>query len=82
MIFFNPKNPEIEKIFNRLITYPGISIDRNLARDISRHKTIRRLREKNHMFIARDQNKNKTILFFPPNVKVEKQNNGFIFKIF
>ena len=82
MIYFNPCNPEIEKIFNRLIQYPGVTIDRNIARNISRYKTIRLLREKNNIYIARDTNKNKTLLFFPPNVKIEKYKNGFKFEIF
>jgi hypothetical protein len=82
MIHFHPSNPEIEKIFNRLLQYPGVSVEHKLAQDISRNKTIRLLRRKNHLFIGRDYNKHKTIIFFPPNVKVKKNGDNFFFEIF
>lgn len=83
MIQFHPPTLEIEKIFNRLTKYPAVSINHTIAQDISRNKVIRYLRSKNHMYIGRDYNKHKTILFFPPNVKVKKTDkNSFIFEIF
>jgi len=81
---FNPNNPEITKLFNKLTTYPGTSINSNLAKEVVKFKTIRYLRDKKHMYIAKDRAKNKSIIFFPPNVKINKKENGngFFFDIF
>jgi hypothetical protein len=81
MIYFNPHNPEIEKIFNRLTKNQATLISNSrLATDFSRHKAIRRLREKNHIYIGYDRQKHQSIVFFPPNVKCKKnQKKGYFF---
>jgi len=82
LIYFNPKNPEIEKIFDRFIKHPGTILECDKVHKINQYKTIRKLREKDHMFIGKDDGKHKTIIFFPPNVKITKHKNGFSFRIF
>ena len=81
VVSFFPKNKEIEHIFDRLTHYPGVSIDTRLALDIGRHKEIKFLRKNNLVFIANDRKRHKSIIFFPPNVKVKKKDdtNGFFF---
>lgn len=81
---YNPKNAELEKIFDRLTCYPGVRVKGKLAQNISRNKTIRFLRDNNYMVIAKDFTKGNSLLFFPPNVKVKKKENGngFFFEVF
>lgn len=83
MIKFYPNNPEIEKIFNRLTKQQGTVIHTTrLMADIGKNKAIKKLRAKNHIYFGYDRQKHHSIIFFPPNVKVKKKDNGcFFFEI-
>lgn len=81
-LFFISKNPEVNKIMDKLLHNPAIRIDTNMAKIFSRHKKIRILRENNHLFIGLDRPKRVSILYKPPNVTIEKQGNGYIFNFF
>ena len=84
VLTFFPKNKEIERIFDRLTKYPGVSLEPRLALDIGRNKTIRYLRNNNLIFIANDRRIHKSIIFFPPNIKIKKDAKGkkFFFDLF
>jgi len=85
MIHFKPSNPEIEKIFNRLVNNSGTTVKNpKLLTTIGKHRTIKKLRAKDHIFFGYDRQKHQSIIFFPPNVKLKKnlKNNGFDVEIF
>ncbi len=55
------------------------NIDTFLARTLVKDKKIRYLREKEHIFIGLDRNKNKSIVFIPPNKKPKVTKRGYLF---
>lgn len=80
MYYFNPKNKNIEQIFNRLTQYPFQTVDPKVAQTISRYKAIRRINQmdrKRPPIVIR-----KGTIGLRPNVKIQKVVNGFKIDIF
>jgi hypothetical protein len=75
MYIRNPSK-ELDDILNRLKKYPVLKVNPKTAQAISRYKSIRRLSEKNHIWIR------KGIISLPPNVKVKKNKKGYYIDIF
>ena len=78
-MYFDPKNKEIEKIFERLTKYPLIKVDSHTAQTISRYKKIRYLNQnrKNPLIYI-----NKGIVGLNPKLKIKRKGKGFDFNIF
>jgi len=70
---------ELDKIFKRVMKDNAASIDTNIARNLSKNKKIRYLREKNRMYIGLDRNKKKSVVFIPPQYKPKKTKRGYFF---
>ena len=78
-MYFNPKNKEIEHIFERLMNYPVVHVDGDIAQTISRYKSIRYL----------NQNRKKPLIYIKgglvglnPCLKIKRKGDGFDFDIF
>lgn len=72
------RNPtkELDDILKRLTKYPVVRVNPKTAQSISRYKCIRRLSEKDHIWIK------KGIISIPPQVKIKKNKNGYHFNFF
>ena len=69
----------MDKVFKRLLRDNATSIDTGLARNLSKNKKIRYLREKNRLFIGLDRNKKKSIVYIPSEFKPKKTKQGYFF---
>lgn len=78
-MFIKPKSKEIEKIFDRLVKHTATSVSTRTAIDLARNKKIRYLRSIDNIFIGNDRIKNKSIIYIPPNVKLKKKDDKFLF---
>ena len=74
---FNPKNKDIEHLFDNLMKYPMQTVDSKTAQSLSRYRTIRMLNRKEPKILIR-----KGVVGLKPNVKLKKKGNGFVFDIF
>jgi len=80
-LYFNPKNKEIEEIFNQLTKYPLKHVDSKTAQTISRYKKIRYLnsnRKDPLIYI------NKGLIGLNPKITIKPSDKGkgFNFNIF
>jgi hypothetical protein len=75
---FVPPNNEVDKILERLQIKPSIKIEPKKAISFGRHKKIRELRKLDHIFIAHDTKKKKSIILLD-GVKLRKEDNGYYF---
>lgn len=74
---FFPKNKKIYNLCERLEKSPIAEIDSTVAKEFSRYKEMRFLREKDLLFIGKDHRKNMSIIHI--KIPVKKIGNGFIF---
>ena len=77
-MFFKPKKPEIENVFERLMRDNAAVIDTRLAMDLGRNKVIRELRRNNNFFIGSDRNKHKSVVYC--SFKIKRKGNKFFFE--
>ena len=73
---FIPKDEKIKNILERLTRGNGTYTDFNTAKQLSRYKQIRRLRERDMLFIGMDRKKNKSVIVAIKPLK--KKGKGFL----
>lgn len=78
-MYFNPKNKEIEHIFDRLINYPVIDIDGKTAQILSRYKQIRFINQNRKYPLIKIKG---GMIGINPKLKIKKKGKGFEFNIF
>jgi len=74
---FYPKNKKIESLFDRLAKNRVAEIDSRTAREVSKFKEMRYLREKKLLRIGKDHRNNLSIIWIKTPLK--KKGNGFFF---
>ena len=79
VLYFNPHNKEIAKIFDRLMEYPVVNVDPAIAQAISRYKKIRYLNQNrdNPLVYIR-----KGLIGLNPKLKISKNGDGYDLDIF
>ena len=77
-MFFNPKKPEIENVFERLMRDNAAVVDSYIAANLVKNKTIRQLRRKGNFYIGNDRNKHKSVIFC--DFKIKRKGNKFFFE--
>ena len=72
-----PKNPKIYNVFERLEKNKVALIDSNVARELSKLKPMRFLREKDMLIIGKDHKKDMSVVYIKTPLK--KVGKGFRF---
>jgi len=86
-IVLKPTNPDIELLFNNFYNmhHPhgkAMRISRNTASMLSKNKAARELINLDVLDIThRDNGPKRSIVYLNHNVKIEKKNNTFVFRI-
>jgi hypothetical protein len=75
MTFF-PKDQKIKSVLDRLVQDRACETDFNTAKQLSRYKQIRAIRNKDELYIGMDRKMGKSVLFAKKPIK--KKGNGFI----
>jgi len=78
MVIYNPKDPIIRNILDRLIHDRGTIVDSNKAQNFSKHAKIKYLRKKDKIYIAKDHRKNKSIILLD-GITLRKDNGRYFF---
>lgn len=82
---YHTHNKEIQKYFDKLIQNTTVDIPTNIASEISRHKTIRNIRDMNHtdplMLFGRDDKYHKTILHIRKPLRITKNGDRYEFHL-
>ena len=82
-----PKTKEIEHFLENIMKIQtngsrALRTTPNLAQQLSKYKTIRRLSEYDLIDITtRKRKKRRSIVYFPPQIHIMRKNNSFVFKI-
>lgn len=86
-IIFKPSNPEVELLFNNFYNmhHPHDKVMRvspKISITLSKHRAIRELMDQEMLDIGHKHSGNhKSFIILNHNVKIEKNNNRFIFRI-
>jgi hypothetical protein len=73
---FNPKDSHIRSIMERLEKDNATVISCKDSKQLLNYKQIRKMREKNEMFVGLDRRKNRSVIIVTKLIK--KKGNGFI----
>lgn len=79
-MFYKPKTPELEKIFDRLVKFNTSTLAPEQAQTLGRNNVIRHLRKNKNMHIAFDRKTHTSIVYIPNYIKVEKKGRKFYFE--
>ena len=71
-----PKDKKIFNLLTRVQQNQATVTEYQIAQQLSRYKQIRKLREKDQMYIGMDRRKGKSIIYFKKPLK--RKGNGFL----
>jgi len=77
-MYWMPKDKKLCNILDRMTKNPGITLDKQTARNFGKHRQIRHLRHKDKIYIGMDRGKNRSILLLN-GVSVKKQGKKYFF---
>jgi len=78
-LFLVPRSEEIERILQRLMRYPVAEVPREIARNLSKYKCIRRLITDKRIGIAKVKRAN--FIFLTENTHLEKKGKKYFIRI-
>ena len=73
---FNPKDPNIYHILERLEKDKATTINCHDAKQLLNYQQIRNMRKKDELFVGLDRRKNKSIIMITKPIK--KKGRGFL----